>query len=49
MSFKIEKSLKAKLVALAKSESRSLSNYIEKVLKDEIARRESRVIRVRTE
>ena len=45
ISFKIEKSLKAKLSTIAKSENRSLSNYIEKVLRDEIARRESRVAR----
>jgi len=31
VSFKLEKSVKAKLVALAKSENRSLSNFIEKV------------------
>lgn len=41
VSFKIDRALKAKLVALAKAESRSLSNYIEKVIKEEIARRES--------
>jgi len=40
VSFKIEKSLKSKLINLAKAESRSLSNFIEKVLKEEIARRE---------
>jgi len=40
VSFKIDRSLKAKLVTLAKAESRSLSNFIEKVLKEEIARRE---------
>ncbi len=49
VSFKIDKSLKAKLAALARSENRSLSNYIEKVLKDEIARRESRSIRGKAE
>ncbi len=42
VSFKLDKSLKAKLAALAKSENRSLSNYIEKVLKEEISRREPR-------
>jgi predicted transcriptional regulator len=42
VSFKLEKSLKAKLVALAKSENRSLSNLIEKVLKEEVARSESK-------
>jgi predicted transcriptional regulator len=37
VSFKIEKALKGKLVALAKAENRSLSNFIEGVLKKEIA------------
>jgi predicted HicB family RNase H-like nuclease len=45
VSFKLDKPLKAKLAAAAKSENRSLSNYIEKVLKEEIARRESRQVR----
>jgi predicted transcriptional regulator len=45
VSFKLERSLKAKLLAIAKSENRSVSNYIEKVLKEEIARRESRAVR----
>jgi len=45
VSFKLEKSVKAKLVALAKAESRSLSNFIEKVLKEEISRRESKNLR----
>jgi predicted transcriptional regulator len=40
ISLKIEKTLKAKLVALAKAENRSLSNFIEGVLKKEIARKE---------
>ena len=34
VSFKLDRSLKARLVALAKSENRSLSNFIEKVLKE---------------
>jgi len=38
ISFKLERGLKAKLVALAKAENRSLSNFIEKVLKEELAR-----------
>jgi predicted transcriptional regulator len=41
ISFKIDRALKAKLVGIAKTENRSLSNYIEKVLKEDIARRES--------
>ena len=45
VSFKLDRSLKARLVALAKSENRSLSNFIEKVLKEEIARRESKQVR----
>jgi predicted transcriptional regulator len=43
VSFKIDRSLKAKLVTLAKADSRSLSNFIEKVLKEEIARREDKL------
>jgi L-fucose mutarotase/ribose pyranase (RbsD/FucU family) len=42
VSFKLDKTLKAKIIALAKVENRSLSNFIEKVLKEEIARQESR-------
>jgi predicted transcriptional regulator len=42
VSFKLEKSLKAKLVSLAKVENRSLSNFIEKVLKEEVTRSESK-------
>ena len=45
VSFKVDKSLKAKLVALAKSENRTLSNFIEKVLKEEIAKHESKLSR----
>jgi predicted transcriptional regulator len=41
ISLKIDHALKAKLMAIAKSESRSLSNYIEKVLKEEIVKREA--------
>jgi hypothetical protein len=39
VSFKIEKAFKAKLVALAKAENRTLSNFIEGVLRKEIANR----------
>lgn len=49
ISFKIEKSLKAKLSAMAKAESRSLSNYIEKILREEISRRESKPVRSKGE
>jgi hypothetical protein len=45
VSFKVDKQLKAKLIALAKAEDRSLSNFIEKVLKEEIGRRESKSAR----
>ena len=48
ITFKLEKSVKAKLVALAKAENRSLSNFIEKVLKEEIARGESKPLRGKT-
>ena len=40
ISLKIEGALKAKLIALAKAENRSLSNFIEGVLKKEIANKE---------
>jgi predicted transcriptional regulator len=42
VSFKIDRALKAKLVALAKTENRTLSNFIEKTLKEEIAKHESK-------
>ena len=48
VSFKIERALKAKLVTLAKAENRSLSNFIEKILKEEITRHESRHGRMKT-
>jgi predicted transcriptional regulator len=47
VSFKVDKPLKAKLVALARLENRSLSNFIEKILKEEIARREPKPPRAR--
>jgi hypothetical protein len=37
ISFKIERSLKAKLSALAREENRSLSNLILKILKEKLA------------
>jgi hypothetical protein len=42
ISFKLERGLKTKLVALAKTENRSLSNFIEKVLKEELAKHEAK-------
>ncbi len=42
ISFKIERGLKAKLVALAKAENRSLSNFIEKILKEVVAKHETK-------
>jgi predicted HicB family RNase H-like nuclease len=47
ISLKIERSLKAKLVVLASTENRSLSNFIEKLLKAEITRYESKFGRVK--
>jgi len=41
ISLKIEKSFKTKLVAAAREENRTLSNFIEAVLKKELARRET--------
>ena len=49
ISLKIEKALKAKLVALAKAENRSLSNFIEGILKKEMANRELKHSRGRAE
>jgi len=47
ISLKIERALKAKLLALARAENRSLSNFIEKLLKTEVARHESKVGRIK--
>lgn len=49
ISLKIDRALKAKLVVLAKQENRSLSNFIEKLLKAEVAIHESKHGRSRTE
>jgi predicted transcriptional regulator len=49
ISLKIERSLKAKLLVLARNENRSLSNFIEKLLKDEVARHEGKSSRTKTE
>lgn len=45
VSFKIDKALKAKLVAIANEENRSLSNFIVGILKKEIANKESKTWR----
>jgi len=42
ISFKVDGVLKTKLVSLAKAENRSLSNYIEKILKEEVEKREEK-------
>lgn len=47
ISLKIERAMKAKLVALAKDEGRSLSNLILKILKEALDDRDSRRGRVK--
>jgi hypothetical protein len=49
ISLKIERALKAKLLLLAKAENRSLSNFIEKLLKSEVTKRESKFGRLKTD
>jgi predicted transcriptional regulator len=49
ISLKIERALKAKLLVLAKNENRTLSNFIENLLKDEVARHEGKSSRTKTE
>ena len=49
ISLKIERALKAKLLALAKQENRTLSNFVEKLLKEEIAKYESKHGRIKTD
>jgi len=49
ISLKIERALKAKLLALAKQENRSLSNFVEKLLKAEVAKYESKRGRLKSE
>ena len=49
ISLKIERSLKAKLLVIAKNENRTLSNLIEKLLKDEVARNEGKLGKVKSE
>jgi predicted transcriptional regulator len=49
ISFKIERPLKGKLIALAQAENRTLSNFIEKILKAEVAKHERKGGRIKTE
>jgi len=49
ISLKIERALKAKLVAVARQENRSLSNFVEKLLKAEVAKYELKHGRLRSE
>ena len=42
ISLKIEGALKVKLLALARQENRSLSNFVERLLKEEVAKYESK-------
>ena len=48
VSFKIERSLKAKLSALAREENRSLSNLIVNILKEKLAEDESKGSRAKS-
>ena len=49
ISLKIEQALKAKLLALARLENRSLSNFVEKLLKAEVAKYELKHGRLKSE
>lgn len=49
ISLKIERNLKAKLVVLAETENRSLSNFIEKLLKAAVSKHESKFGRIKTD
>jgi len=49
ISLKIERALKAKLLALARQENRSLSNFVEKLLKAEVAKYELKHSRPKSE
>jgi predicted HicB family RNase H-like nuclease len=49
ISLKIDRLLKAKLVSLARMENRSLSNYIEKILKEEVSKHESKNARAKAQ
>jgi len=49
ISLKIERPLKAKLLALARQENRSLSNFVENLLKAEVAKYELKHGRLKSE
>jgi len=49
ISLKIEQAFKAKLLVLARQENRSLSNFVEKLLKAEVAKYELKHGRLRSE
>ena len=49
ISLKIERALKAKLLALARQENRSLSNFVEKLLKAEVVKYELKHGRLKSE
>jgi predicted transcriptional regulator len=49
ISLKLERALKTKLLTIAKHENRSLSNFIESVLKAEVAKREVKTGRIKPE
>lgn len=49
ISLKIERSLKAKLLIVSRRENRSLSNFVEKLIKEEIAKYESKHGRIKFE
>jgi hypothetical protein len=49
ISLKIERALKAKLLALARQENRSLSNFVEKLLKAEVVKYEAKHGRLKSE
>jgi predicted transcriptional regulator len=49
ISLKIERALKTKLLVLARNENRTLSNFIEKLLKEEVSRHEGKSGRIKAE
>jgi macrodomain Ter protein organizer (MatP/YcbG family) len=49
ISLKLERSLKSKLHVVSKRENRTLSNFVEKLIKEAIAKYESKHGRIKTE